>query len=572
MDYVELWILDASPQDHRKTALQKEWMFTKLISPMIPGYHEVSAKKFCSIVSTLLQRIGNRLVNRATTLKGKIDETPIDPVDDDKRWQILTTCREIQTLFTVERENSLKILNFAKGLCRDLESIDFHREHETDGKTEICPEVRNSVMALQIEVLSVRHKLTKIIEQVYQKCDVQNLGDIDEIDRLAIITRTREILHQGFKFGFDYHKEIVRLFDMNIVMCKDRVCEFNLSLGIIHFAKMWMVFVTEKCERGRGVRPRWAAQGLEFLIAACDPVNTKHLTEVEFDDLKSKMDACISHVVGIVSEPEKTRKRSSPRSRKISPAATRALTPTRTSLSPRLIVDEQRLFVQQMSMKEESVSAPNTPQLVRKQTSCDVDGTATNNVSLKVPKINIHGPVLRQIRIRDSVNQLDLELDKQLRSQNLIGQVKTLKNSDKIHLGAKTVNFRWHRGIKVYFFKFQFIICLDFFGFHQIGQGRFGKVYTAVNNSTGELMAMKEIPVQPNETRAIKKVAEELKIFEGIHHRFLVKYYGVEVHRVRSICLICFISKKLSKSFNFSTGRTVNFYGTLCRRNVGKFS
>lgn len=69
----------------------------------------------------------------------------------------------------------------------------------------------------------------------------------------------------------------------------------------------------------------------------------------------------------------------------------------------------------------------------------------------------------------------------------------------------------------------------------QIGQGRFGKVYTAVNNSTGELMAMKEIAVQPGETRAIKNVAEELKIFEGISHRHLVKLHGVEIHRVCSL-------------------------------------
>lgn len=42
---------------------------------------------------------------------------------------------------------------------------------------------------------------------------------------------------------------------------------------------------------------------------------------------------------------------------------------------------------------------------------------------------------------------------------------------------------------------------------------------------------MKEIAIQPGETAAIRKVAEELKIFEGINHRHLVKYYGVEVHR-----------------------------------------
>lgn len=69
----------------------------------------------------------------------------------------------------------------------------------------------------------------------------------------------------------------------------------------------------------------------------------------------------------------------------------------------------------------------------------------------------------------------------------------------------------------------------------QIGQGRFGKVYTAVNNSTGELMAMKEIAIQPGETKAIKNVAEELKIFEGINHKHLVKLYGVEIHRVSHI-------------------------------------
>lgn len=57
-------------------------------------------------------------------------------------------------------------------------------------------------------------------------------------------------------------------------------------------------------------------------------------------------------------------------------------------------------------------------------------------------------------------------------------------------------------------------------------------MYTAVNNSTGELLAMKEIAIQPGETKAIRNVAEELKTFEGINHKHLVKLYGVEIHRV----------------------------------------
>lgn len=65
-----------------------------------------------------------------------------------------------------------------------------------------------------------------------------------------------------------------------------------------------------------------------------------------------------------------------------------------------------------------------------------------------------------------------------------------------------------------------------------IGQGRFGKVYTIVNNQTGELLAMKEVQLQPGDNRAIRRVAEELQIFEGIQQKHLVRYYGLEIHRV----------------------------------------
>lgn len=54
-----------------------------------------------------------------------------------------------------------------------------------------------------------------------------------------------------------------------------------------------------------------------------------------------------------------------------------------------------------------------------------------------------------------------------------------------------------------------------------------------VNNQTGELLAMKEVQLQPGDHRAIRRVAEELQIFEGIQHQHLVRYYGLEIHRVR---------------------------------------
>lgn len=80
-------------------------------------------------------------------------------------------------------------------------------------------------------------------------------------------------------------------------------CREKLARSMISFASLWMAFVTQRCERGRGMRPRWAFQGLEFLLAVCEPRNTKYLTEEEFEDLKKDMDICISHVIGTTGPP-----------------------------------------------------------------------------------------------------------------------------------------------------------------------------------------------------------------------------------------------------------------------------
>ena len=50
------------------------------------------------------------------------------------------------------------------------------------------------------------------------------------------------------------------------------------------------------------------------------------------------------------------------------------------------------------------------------------------------------------------------------------------------------------------------LLCLIklFFNCVYSGQGHFGKVYTAINNETGDIMAMKEIPLQPNDHKTLK--------------------------------------------------------------------
>lgn len=38
---------------------------------------------------------------------------------------------------------------------------------------------------------------------------------------------------------------------------------------------------------------------------------------------------------------------------------------------------------------------------------------------------------------------------------------------------------------------------------------------------------------QANDHQALKELADEIILFEGMQHPNLVRYYGVEVHRVR---------------------------------------
>uniref|UniRef100_A0AAG5CX85 Mitogen-activated protein kinase kinase kinase 4 n=1 Tax=Anopheles atroparvus TaxID=41427 RepID=A0AAG5CX85_ANOAO len=571
LDLGEQWILDTVPEGHQKATLDEEWRFTKLISPMIPHQHGLAAKRYCSIVERILERTGSEMMRQLKELMEKsqqIEQTA------EKKWQFFALCRETQRMFTSSREKALKTMAFAKTLFRDLEHPDFHRDHceedcEGDGangaddlelegvvlrggsslrrrcsrqpsSSPVCVEVVESLQMLKRNALLLRNKLAAVIEELQQLCSDANLEEFDETDRIGALTRVREILHQGYKFGFEYHKDVVRLYETKLDNCRDCESELMLAKAIIQFAKLWMNFVMVRCERGRGLRPRWANQGLEFLIAACDPLCTSHLTDAEFEDLKLKMDACISHVIGNIREPERIRK--SPRSRKSSPspstvgagaavvtaAATASAAPGSAAVmtgraSIPMIHLPGKMYHNQLSLREDGVMlrahSPIDPtEVFRKQTSYD----SVNEVKLRVPTAgtttlsadgSVHGTrPLRQLRVRDAVNKLDCELDEWLRERNLIGNVKEISYYSKTLNRARCVNFSWHRGIK-------------------IGQGRFGKVYTAVNNSTGELMAMKEIAIQPGETAAIRKVAEELKIFEGINHRHLVKYYGVEVHR-----------------------------------------
>ncbi|XP_045768007.1 mitogen-activated protein kinase kinase kinase 4 isoform X1 [Maniola jurtina] len=246
----------------------------------------------------------------------------------------------------------------------------------------------------------------------------------------------------------------------------------RVARAVIEFARCWMSFVVERCDRGRGLRPRWASQGLEFLMLACDPCNTKHLSDEEFEDLKQLMDGCISHVIG-------------------------SRTPTPTTITPTAPHRRPRIHSPHSTSSTNSKESgyPPTP-------PSEHDGP----LSLHRLEDTQHSK-----RVIEAIQRLDEARDEKLQQAKSVGKVleSTVKSYEP---KLRQLTFKWQRGLK-------------------IGAGTFGKVYTVVNTESGQLLAMKELNIGAGDRRALQRAANELRVLEGVLHPHLVRYYGCELHR-----------------------------------------
>ncbi|XP_076648503.1 mitogen-activated protein kinase kinase kinase 4 isoform X2 [Halictus rubicundus] len=495
LDYLQQWVDMVQHDSFHKNLIMDEWIFVKSIAGNILDGYEIAGAKFCEIARTMIKQVKEFLNERPREIKESTEEWSDE--DWTNKFQLMYVGREWQGMFVEAREKSVKSVTLARCLQRDIEKWPVFNK-----------KLEESLTVLKETVMDLRHQISNVIENFERDLE-QAEEPKTECDISAMRSRIREVLHQAYRMGFDYYKETCKLFTIGE--------KAVLARGLVTFALLWMEFVRTRCERGRGLRPRWANQGLEFLITVCEPHNTKHLTDEEFEELKTSMDRCISHVVGRPNtatniETENLRKLS--RSRASSPSHTRSRT---ASLS--------------LSQKPRDIlKSPDAPLNSKKATSPTVvDG----NVPV-ISNTSSRG-VSRQERVGRAINKVDSEIDERLRSRELIGQVTDRRAVDRVRIKARRVTFTWQRGIK-------------------IGQGRFGKVYTVVNNQTGELLAMKEVQLQPGDHRAIRRVAEELQIFEGIQQKHLVRYYGLEIHREEMLIFMEFCAEGTLESLIAGSG------------------
>uniref|UniRef100_A0A6Q2YGU6 Mitogen-activated protein kinase kinase kinase 4 n=1 Tax=Esox lucius TaxID=8010 RepID=A0A6Q2YGU6_ESOLU len=384
-------------------------------------------------------------------------------------------------------------------------------------QTSSQPLIACALEQLKNEALQLCIKINTAIDRVEYMFTSEFESEVEESESATLQQYYREAMIQGYNFAFEYHKEVVRLMSG----------EFRQRIGerYIAFARKWMNYVLTKCESGRGTRPRWATQGFDFL-QAIEPAFISALPEDDFLNLQALMNECIGHVIGKPHSPVSglyLAPRNSPRPGKVPRCHS-------DPPNPHLVIqnaeganlhENDRLSSVAAELQFKSLSRHSSPTEDREEPTYpkggDVSSTARRSWELRTFISQSKDTAARQSPMEAVRRSIRLFEDKRygiMKQRNIIGQVcHTPRSYDNVmHVGLRKVTFKWQRGNK-------------------IGEGQYGKVYTCINVDTGELMAMKEIRFQPNDHKAIKETADELKIFEGIKHPNLVRYFGVELHR-----------------------------------------
>uniref|UniRef100_A0A8C4HHQ7 Mitogen-activated protein kinase kinase kinase 4 n=1 Tax=Dicentrarchus labrax TaxID=13489 RepID=A0A8C4HHQ7_DICLA len=428
----------------------------------------------------------------------------------------------VDTLRAMKVENMLLIVMQSAHLVAQRKAFQQSMEDVltlSREQTSSQPLIASALEELKDEALQLCIKISTAIDRVEYMFTTEFEAEVEESESATLHQYYREAMIQGYNFAFEYHKEVVRLMSG----------EFRQRIGerYIAFARKWMTYVLTKCESGRGTKPRWATQGFDFL-QAIEPAFISALPEDDFLNLQALMNECIGHVIGKPHSPVTglyIAPRNSPRPVKVprchsDPPNPNLFIPNAEGFRGSSFHENDRLSSVAAELHFKSLSRHSSPTEDREEPSYpkgDPNSAARRSWELRTFISQSKDTAARQSpmeAVRRSIRKFEDKRYSVMKQRNIIGQVcHTPKSYDNVmHVGLRKVTFKWQRGNK-------------------IGEGQYGKVYTCINVDTGELMAMKEIRFQPNDHKTIKETADELKIFEGIKHPNLVRYFGVELHR-----------------------------------------
>ncbi|XP_077351665.1 mitogen-activated protein kinase kinase kinase 4 isoform X2 [Festucalex cinctus] len=440
---------------------------------------------------------------------------------DGEQLKLVSTMEIVDTLRAMKVENMLMIVMQSAHLVAQRKAVQQSMEDVltlSREQTSSQPLIAGALEELKDEALQLCIKISSAIDRVEYMFTSEIKAEVEESEASTLQQYYREAMIQGYNFAFEYHKEVVRLMSG----------EYRQRIGerYIAFARKWMTYVLTKCESGRGTKPRWATQGFDFL-QAIEPAFISALPEEDFLNLQALMNECIGHVIGKPHSPvtgHYMAPRSSPRPKVprcySDPPNPNLFIPNAEGFRVSSFHENDRLSSVAAELNFKSLSRHSSPTEDREEPSYpkgESNSTMRLSWELRTFISQSKDTAARQSpmeAVRRSIRKFEENRYAVMKQRNIIGQVcHTPKSYDNVmHVGLRKVTFKWQRGNK-------------------IGEGQYGKVYTCINVDTGELMAMKEIRFQPNDHKTIKETADELKIFEGIKHPNLVRYFGVELHR-----------------------------------------
>lgn len=196
---------------------------------------------------------------------------------------------QVDNLLLVVMESAHLVLQ-RKAFQQSIEGLMTVRHEQTSSQ----PVIAKALQQLKNDALELCNRISDAIDRVDHMFTLELDAEVEESESATLQQYYREAMIQGYNFGFEYHKEVVRLMSG----------EFRQKIGdkYISFAQKWMNYVLTKCESGRGTRPRWATQGFDFL-QAIEPAFISALPEDDFLSLQALMNECIGHVIGKPHSP-----------------------------------------------------------------------------------------------------------------------------------------------------------------------------------------------------------------------------------------------------------------------------
>ncbi|CAO3622761.1 unnamed protein product [Cunninghamella echinulata] len=328
----------------------------------------------------------------------------------------------------------------------------------------------------------INKELSKIKLTVFKLAD-STICSVSTIHEQTKDLGCQELVEECFSFASDFGIRAARFLELAV--------RLQLDLKLVRLAIDWICFITDDCNPSDRKTFRWAVAALEFGHLMTRGMNILALNETEFSTLQSKVARCIALLISHFDV-------------------------LGTQWSHELQLKEEQQRQRNITAKRNSYAATSPGAKQDNITTSSTFGVTDDTVSSAASNSGI--TYIRDDWMR-GISELEARRNEDEQGRRIVGKILDDQKPEDQSLvflapSSSNISFRWQQG-------------------RYIGSGTFGSVYLAINLDTSTVMAVKEIrfPDSSSLSALHKSIKEEMKVMEMLHHRNIVQYFGMEVHR-----------------------------------------